>query len=81
MYTLHHLTLSYSLCFSFQAKFSLFGPNSQLPGHYANNCTKPKKKIYAIDEESVEEKTGDKSDSDSMGNGMREESQSEPDTI
>ena len=50
--------------------------NCGSPDHYANNCPKGKKKIFAIEEESVEEHMEYKSDSDSMGNGLRQDSDS-----
>ncbi|MBW0546301.1 hypothetical protein O181_086016 [Austropuccinia psidii MF-1] len=45
--------------------------------HYANNCPKAKKKFYAIEKVPEEESPTDDSDSDSMGDAIREESDDE----
>ncbi|MBW0468435.1 hypothetical protein O181_008150 [Austropuccinia psidii MF-1] len=42
--------------------------------HYANNCPKAKKKVYAIDKVPEEESPTEDSDSDSMGDAIREQS-------
>ncbi|MBW0583856.1 hypothetical protein O181_123571 [Austropuccinia psidii MF-1] len=40
--------------------------------HYANNCPKAKKKVYAIEKVPEEEPPTDDSESDSMGDAIRE---------
>ncbi|MBW0539758.1 hypothetical protein O181_079473 [Austropuccinia psidii MF-1] len=47
--------------------------------HYANNCPKAKKKVYAIEKVPEEESSTEDSDSDSMGNAIREQSAEEQD--
>ncbi|MBW0557260.1 hypothetical protein O181_096975 [Austropuccinia psidii MF-1] len=42
--------------------------------HYSNNCPKEKKKVYAIEKLPEEELTTDDSESDSMGDAIREQS-------
>ncbi|MBW0471411.1 hypothetical protein O181_011126 [Austropuccinia psidii MF-1] len=41
--------------------------------HYANNCLKEKKKVYAIEKVPEEESPIEDSESDSMGDSIREE--------
>ncbi|MBW0488179.1 hypothetical protein O181_027894 [Austropuccinia psidii MF-1] len=45
--------------------------------HYANNCPKTKKKVYAIEKVPEEESPTETSDSDSMGDAIREKSDEE----
>ncbi|MBW0562217.1 hypothetical protein O181_101932 [Austropuccinia psidii MF-1] len=47
--------------------------------HYANNCSKTKTKVYAIEKVSEEEIPTQDSDSDSMGDAIREQSDEEQD--
>ncbi|MBW0567761.1 hypothetical protein O181_107476 [Austropuccinia psidii MF-1] len=47
--------------------------------HYANNCPKAKKKVYAIEKVPEEESPTEDSDSDSMGDAIREQSDEEQD--
>ncbi|MBW0586319.1 hypothetical protein O181_126034 [Austropuccinia psidii MF-1] len=47
--------------------------------HYANNCPKAKKKIYAIEKVPEEESPGEDSESDSMGDAIREQSDDDQD--
>ncbi|MBW0539705.1 hypothetical protein O181_079420 [Austropuccinia psidii MF-1] len=47
--------------------------------HYANNCSKAKKKVYAIEKVPEEEPPTEDSESDSMGNAIREQSDEEKD--
>ncbi|MBW0559694.1 hypothetical protein O181_099409 [Austropuccinia psidii MF-1] len=47
--------------------------------HYATNCPKAKKKFYAIEKVPEEESPTEKSDSDSMGDVIREQSDEEKD--
>ncbi|MBW0573798.1 hypothetical protein O181_113513 [Austropuccinia psidii MF-1] len=42
--------------------------------HYANNCPKAKKKVYAIEEVPKEESPTEDSESDSVGDSIREQS-------
>ncbi|MBW0497826.1 hypothetical protein O181_037541 [Austropuccinia psidii MF-1] len=42
--------------------------------HYANNCPKAKKKVYAIEKVPEEESTTEDSESDSMGDATRDQS-------
>ncbi|MBW0480693.1 hypothetical protein O181_020408 [Austropuccinia psidii MF-1] len=42
--------------------------------HYANKCPKAKKKVYAIEKVPEEESPKEDSDSDSMGDAIREQS-------
>ncbi|MBW0564740.1 hypothetical protein O181_104455 [Austropuccinia psidii MF-1] len=42
--------------------------------HYANNCPKAKKKVYSIEKVPEEESPTEDSDSDSMGDAIREQS-------
>ncbi|MBW0463508.1 hypothetical protein O181_003223 [Austropuccinia psidii MF-1] len=51
------------------------------PDHYENNFPKGKKSILSIEEEPVEEHIEYKSDSEGMGNGLREDSDSESEPI
>ncbi|MBW0584006.1 hypothetical protein O181_123721 [Austropuccinia psidii MF-1] len=50
-------------------KFSLYRSN-----HYSNNCPKEKKKVYAIEKVPEEESPTEDSESDSMGDAIREQS-------
>ncbi|MBW0493167.1 hypothetical protein O181_032882 [Austropuccinia psidii MF-1] len=54
-------------------KFSLYR------NHYANNCPKAKKKIYAIEKVPEEESPKEDSESDSMGDAIREQSEDDQD--
>ncbi|MBW0536268.1 hypothetical protein O181_075983, partial [Austropuccinia psidii MF-1] len=47
--------------------------------YYANNCPKAKKKVYAIEKVPEEESSTEDSDSDSMGDAIREQSDEEQD--
>ncbi|MBW0529439.1 hypothetical protein O181_069154 [Austropuccinia psidii MF-1] len=47
--------------------------------HYSNNCPKAKKKVYAIEKVPEQESPTEDSDSDSMGDGIREQSDEEKD--
>ncbi|MBW0493568.1 hypothetical protein O181_033283 [Austropuccinia psidii MF-1] len=47
--------------------------------HYPNNCTKEKKKVYAIEKVPEEESPTEVSESDSMGYGSREQSDEDQD--
>ncbi|MBW0561133.1 hypothetical protein O181_100848 [Austropuccinia psidii MF-1] len=47
--------------------------------HYANNCPKAKKKVYAIEKVPEEESPTEDSESDSMGDAIREQSDEEQD--
>ncbi|MBW0574370.1 hypothetical protein O181_114085 [Austropuccinia psidii MF-1] len=47
--------------------------------HYANNCPKAKKKVYAIEKVPEEESPTEDSESDSMGDAIREQSDDEQD--
>ncbi|MBW0555187.1 hypothetical protein O181_094902 [Austropuccinia psidii MF-1] len=47
--------------------------------HYANNCPKAKKKVYAIEKVPEEESPTEDSESDSMGDAIREQSDNEQD--
>ncbi|MBW0508187.1 hypothetical protein O181_047902 [Austropuccinia psidii MF-1] len=47
--------------------------------HYANNCPKAKKKIYAIEKVPEEESPTEDSESDSMGDAIREQSYDDQD--
>ncbi|MBW0569699.1 hypothetical protein O181_109414 [Austropuccinia psidii MF-1] len=47
--------------------------------HYANNCPKANKKFYAIEKVAEEESPTEDSDSDSMGDAIREKSDEEKD--
>ncbi|MBW0524238.1 hypothetical protein O181_063953 [Austropuccinia psidii MF-1] len=47
--------------------------------HYANNCPKAKKKVYAIEKVPEEESPTEDSESDSMGDAIREQSNDEQD--
>ncbi|MBW0472069.1 hypothetical protein O181_011784 [Austropuccinia psidii MF-1] len=49
-------------------------------GHYANNFPKAKKKVYSIEKVPEEESPPEDSDSDSMGDAIREQSYEEQDT-
>ncbi|MBW0494169.1 hypothetical protein O181_033884 [Austropuccinia psidii MF-1] len=47
--------------------------------HYANNCTKAKQKVYVIEKVPEEESPTEDSETDSMGNAIREQSDEEQD--
>ncbi|MBW0583302.1 hypothetical protein O181_123017 [Austropuccinia psidii MF-1] len=47
--------------------------------HYANNCPKEKKKVYAIEKVPEEESPTEDSESDSMGDAIREQSDDDQD--
>ncbi|MBW0517961.1 hypothetical protein O181_057676 [Austropuccinia psidii MF-1] len=47
--------------------------------HYANNCPKAKKTIYAIEKGPEEESQAEDSESDSMGDAIREQSDDDQD--
>ncbi|MBW0466083.1 hypothetical protein O181_005798 [Austropuccinia psidii MF-1] len=47
--------------------------------HYANNCPKAKKKVYAIEKVPEEESPTEDSESDSMGDAIREQSDEQQD--
>ncbi|MBW0560697.1 hypothetical protein O181_100412 [Austropuccinia psidii MF-1] len=47
--------------------------------HYTNNCPKAKKKVYAIEKVPEEEAPTEDSDSDSMGDAIREQSDDDQD--
>ncbi|MBW0493614.1 hypothetical protein O181_033329 [Austropuccinia psidii MF-1] len=47
--------------------------------HYASNCTKEKKKVYAIEKVPEEESPTEDSDSDSIGDAIREQSDDDQD--
>ncbi|MBW0492780.1 hypothetical protein O181_032495 [Austropuccinia psidii MF-1] len=47
--------------------------------HYSNNCPKAKKKVYAIEKVPEEESPTEDSESDSMGNAIREQSDEDQD--
>ncbi|MBW0563137.1 hypothetical protein O181_102852, partial [Austropuccinia psidii MF-1] len=47
--------------------------------HYANNCPKAKKKVYAIGKVPEEESPAEDSESDSMGDAIRELSDDDQD--
>ncbi|MBW0475342.1 hypothetical protein O181_015057 [Austropuccinia psidii MF-1] len=47
--------------------------------HYSNNCTKVKKKVYAIEKVPVEESPTEHSESDSMGDAIQEQSDEDQD--
>ncbi|MBW0503866.1 hypothetical protein O181_043581 [Austropuccinia psidii MF-1] len=49
--------------------------------HYSNNCPKAKKKVYAIEKVPEEESPTEDSESDSMGDAIREQSDEEQDPI
>ncbi|MBW0503582.1 hypothetical protein O181_043297 [Austropuccinia psidii MF-1] len=49
--------------------------------HYANNCPKAKKNVYAIEKVPDEESPTEDSESDSMGDAIREQSDDEKDPI
>ncbi|MBW0544723.1 hypothetical protein O181_084438 [Austropuccinia psidii MF-1] len=53
--------------------------NCGLTDHYANNCPKAKKKVYSIEKVPEEESPTEDSDSDSMGDAIREKSDEEKD--
>ncbi|MBW0570678.1 hypothetical protein O181_110393 [Austropuccinia psidii MF-1] len=54
-------------------------PNCGSTDHYANNCPKAKKKVYAIEKVPEEESPTEDSESDSMGDAIREQSDEEKD--
>ncbi|MBW0513291.1 hypothetical protein O181_053006 [Austropuccinia psidii MF-1] len=47
--------------------------------YYSNNCLKAKKKVYAIEQVSEEESPTEESDSDSVGDSIREQSDKDQD--
>ncbi|MBW0501274.1 hypothetical protein O181_040989 [Austropuccinia psidii MF-1] len=47
--------------------------------HYANNCPKAKKKVYSIEKVPEEESPTEESDSESMGDAIREQCDEEQD--
>ncbi|MBW0584440.1 hypothetical protein O181_124155 [Austropuccinia psidii MF-1] len=53
--------------------------NCDSTDHYSNNCTKEKKKVYAIEKVPEEESTTEDSESDSMGDAIREPSEDDQD--
>ncbi|MBW0519369.1 hypothetical protein O181_059084 [Austropuccinia psidii MF-1] len=53
--------------------------NCGLTAHYANNCPKAKKKVYAIGKAQAEESPAEYSESDSMGDAIREPSDDDQD--
>ncbi|MBW0477720.1 hypothetical protein O181_017435 [Austropuccinia psidii MF-1] len=55
--------------------------NCGLTEHYANNCPKAKKKIFAIERVPKEEPEEEDSEPDSMGDAIREISDDDQDTI
>ncbi|MBW0465774.1 hypothetical protein O181_005489 [Austropuccinia psidii MF-1] len=55
------------------------GHNCGLTDHYSNNCQKAKKKVYAIEKVPEEESSTEDSDSESMGDGIRELSDDDQD--
>ncbi|MBW0537598.1 hypothetical protein O181_077313, partial [Austropuccinia psidii MF-1] len=55
------------------------GHNCGSTDHYAKNCPKAKKKVYAIEKVPEEESPTEDSDSDSMGDAIREQSNEEQD--
>ncbi|MBW0463312.1 hypothetical protein O181_003027 [Austropuccinia psidii MF-1] len=54
--------------------------NCGLTDHYANNCPKAKKKVYAIEKVPEEESPTEDSESDSMGDAIREHSHEDQDS-
>ncbi|MBW0497606.1 hypothetical protein O181_037321 [Austropuccinia psidii MF-1] len=48
-------------------------------GHYSNKCPKAKNKVYAIENFPEEESPAEDSESDSMGDAIREQSDDDPD--
>ncbi|MBW0536638.1 hypothetical protein O181_076353 [Austropuccinia psidii MF-1] len=61
------------------AKKKYYFHNCVSTEHYANNCPKAKKKVYAIEKVPEEESPTEDSDSDSMGDAIREQSDEEQD--
>ncbi|MBW0530015.1 hypothetical protein O181_069730 [Austropuccinia psidii MF-1] len=53
--------------------------NCGLTDHYANNCPKAKKKILAIEKVPKEESPTEDSESDSLGDSIREQSDDDED--
>ncbi|MBW0500569.1 hypothetical protein O181_040284 [Austropuccinia psidii MF-1] len=53
--------------------------NCDSTDHYANNCLKAKKKVYAIEQVPEEESPTEDSESDSMGDAIREKSDDDQD--
>ncbi|MBW0463234.1 hypothetical protein O181_002949 [Austropuccinia psidii MF-1] len=47
--------------------------------HYANNCPKAKKKVYAIEQVPEEKNSTEDSESDTMGDAIREKSDDDQD--
>ncbi|MBW0466754.1 hypothetical protein O181_006469 [Austropuccinia psidii MF-1] len=47
--------------------------------HYGNNCPKAKKKVYSIEQVPEEESPTEDSESDSMGDAIREQSDEDQD--
>ncbi|MBW0558899.1 hypothetical protein O181_098614 [Austropuccinia psidii MF-1] len=56
-----------------------FCQNCGSTDHYANNCLKEKKKVYAIEKVPEEESPTEDSESDSMGDAIRETSDDDQD--
>ncbi|MBW0484755.1 hypothetical protein O181_024470 [Austropuccinia psidii MF-1] len=54
--------------------------NCGLKYHYAKNCPKAKKKVYAVEKVPEEESPTEDSESDSMGDAIREQSYGEQDS-
>ncbi|MBW0498097.1 hypothetical protein O181_037812 [Austropuccinia psidii MF-1] len=54
-------------------------PNCGPEDHYANNCPKAKKKFYSIEQVPEEESPTEDSESDSMGDAIREQSDDDQD--
>ncbi|MBW0487368.1 hypothetical protein O181_027083 [Austropuccinia psidii MF-1] len=59
------------------AKKKKYCHNCGSTDHYANNCPKTNKKVYAIEKVPEEESPIENSESDSMGDAIREESDDE----
>ncbi|MBW0533803.1 hypothetical protein O181_073518 [Austropuccinia psidii MF-1] len=53
--------------------------NCGIADHYANNCPEEKKKFYAMEKVPEEESPTEDSESDSMGDAIREQSDEEKD--
>ncbi|MBW0519789.1 hypothetical protein O181_059504 [Austropuccinia psidii MF-1] len=61
------------------AKTKKFCNNCGSTDHYANNCPKAKKKVYAIEKVPEKESPTEDSDPNSMGDALREQSDEEED--
>ncbi|MBW0462324.1 hypothetical protein O181_002039 [Austropuccinia psidii MF-1] len=59
------------------AKKKIFCHNCGSTDHYANNCSKAKKKVYAIEKVPEEESPTEDYESDSMGDAIRHQSDEE----